>query len=164
MQSPTVTYLLTGSNIDPRMEYLHQARDLIAQRIGKVVKASSVYESTPWGFEAKNNFLNQVVCLHTGKTAEEVMEIILGIEREMGRERTGRGYASRTIDIDILYFDQEVIDSEMLTVPHPRIQERRFTLVPLVEIAAEFVHPGFHKSNLELLRSCNDPSDVYPYR
>jgi 2-amino-4-hydroxy-6-hydroxymethyldihydropteridine diphosphokinase len=152
-------YLLTGSNIEPRLEYLHEANKLIDSHIGAIIARSSVYESAPWGFEAREYFLNQVIQVETEKAAEEVLSLILKIERQMGRVRRDQGYESRVIDIDILYFNDEVIKTDGLEIPHPRLHLRRFTLLPLAEIAAELIHPSLQLSNKDLLAQCpEDPS------
>ena len=160
MPNASTTYLLAGSNIEPRVLSLVQAADLIGQLIGPIVDRSSVFESPPWGFEAQTLFLNQVLKVTTQLRAPDVLGGILEIERMMGRERAGTGYSSRAIDIDILYFGEEIIHTDNLVIPHPRLQERRFALAPLAEIAADFVHPILKMSNLDLLRSCPDPSAV----
>jgi 2-amino-4-hydroxy-6-hydroxymethyldihydropteridine diphosphokinase len=158
MRKTTVIYLLTGSNIEPRLENVNRAEVLIARHIGSIIRKSSIYQSPPWGFDAETFFLNQVICVSTHLTATEVLESILKIEKMMGRERSGKSYTSRNIDIDLLYYGQETLETSSLVIPHPRLHERRFTLQPLVEIAEDFIHPVLGKSNLELLRSCPDRS------
>ncbi len=164
MQNTTVIYLLTGSNIEPRLENVNRAEALIARHIGKVIRKSSIYQSPPWGFDAETFFLNQVICVRTDLSATEVLQSILSIEKTMGRERSGKNYSSRNIDIDLLYYGQESHDTSYLVVPHPRLHERRFTLEPLVEIADSYIHPVLGKSNLELLKSCPDRSMVTLYK
>jgi 2-amino-4-hydroxy-6-hydroxymethyldihydropteridine diphosphokinase len=152
-------YLLTGSNIEPRLEFLDEANRLIETFIGAIMARSSVYESAPWGFEAPGRFLNQVVKVESEHEAEEVLSMVLGIERQMGRVRRNQGYESRVIDIDVLYFNDEVIKTGGLEIPHPRLHLRRFTLLPLTEIAGDFMHPSLQLSNKDLLTQCpEDPS------
>ena len=157
-------FLLTGSNIEPRLGYLEKAELHIAERIGNIVKSSSIFESEPWGFTDGGAFLNKVLLVETELTADEVLNIILEVEEVSGRQRTTNQYSSRTLDIDILYFGDEIIKSDRLDVPHPRLQERRFTLMPLAEIAADFIHPFFKTTNAELLRTVNDDSKVWTFQ
>jgi len=158
-------YLLLGSNIEPRHDFITKAVSMIETETGKVIGLSSVYESEPWGFEAHTKFLNCVVCIESELTAADLLKSILMIEKSMGRTRKeGGGYASRNIDIDILYFNSDTIELTDLIIPHPRMSERRFTLVPLVEVAPDFEHPVFRKTNSALLDCCNDTSKVITYK
>ena len=138
--------LLIGGNQGNRAELLQQACNMIGQEIGDIVQLSSIYESKAWGFETEQNFLNQAVVVETRLDAHEVLSKALSIEAELGRVRTGNGYASRTMDIDILFVDDNCIDTPELTVPHPRIHQRNFVLVPLCEIMPDFVHPILQKT------------------
>lgn len=151
--------MLLGSNLGDRMQVMHTAIEYIREDIGRVNTISSVYETTPWGVLDQPAFLNQVVEVETYLGPEDVLRIILGIEHELGRERHQR-WGARVIDIDLLYFNDLILDSARLTVPHPRLHERRFTMVPLAEIAPEFVHPVFRKSTLQLLADCTDIGGV----
>ena len=153
-------YLQLGSNIEPREKYINSAIELISRHIGEVGISSSVYESEALGFNADMDFYNQVICCNTTLSAFVLLERILLIEEELGRIRTKGGYTSRTIDIDILYFNNDIINEENLTIPHPRIQERRFVLTPLCEIADGYIHPVFKKRNSQLLKECIDNSKV----
>ena len=136
------TILLTGGNLGPVARNLEEARRRIGERIGPVVLASSTMESEAWGFESGDRFLNQVLVVETSLEPERVLEICQEIEREMGRVRTpGTGYSSRTMDIDILFYENRVISTAELTVPHPRLELRDFVLAPLEEVLPEFVHP-----------------------
>jgi 2-amino-4-hydroxy-6-hydroxymethyldihydropteridine diphosphokinase len=152
-------FLLLGSNLGDRLETLRSAQMLIGDRIGRVRSASSVYETAPWGVLDQPSFLNQVLIVATGYVPEEVLRLILEIEHELGRVRYER-WGARVIDIDILYYQGMVIDSARLTVPHPRLHERRFTLVPLHEIAPDFIHPLLLKTTSQLLEACSDPGTV----
>ena len=157
----TDAYLLTGSNIGRRREMLRKAEELIEERIGQVLKKSALYETAPWGNTAQDYFLNQVLVCQTSLSASEVLESILEIEKLLGRVRKEK-WGPRTIDIDILYFGNEIIDHELLRVPHPELHRRRFTLTPLVDIAPEFVHPALNKTQRALLQDCPDTSKVAP--
>ena len=146
-------YLLLGSNMGDSMEKLSIAKEAIGKRIGMVKQVSSIYKSEPWGFEAEQVFLNQVVVIDTSMGPENILQEIKHIEEQMGRKRSAvKGYESRKIDIDILFYDDITYQSEHLTIPHPLLQERRFTLLPLSELVPEFMHPGFKKPISELLK------------
>ena len=155
----TTIYLLLGSNLGDRARLMQTAADEIGARIGKVIRASSLYETAPWGGIEQPAFLNQVLEIKTDLAPEEILRIILEIEHEAGRVRYER-WGARHLDIDILYFGKTVMDTPRLTVPHPRLHERRFTLVPLTEIAPDFVHPALEKTNAELLEMCGDGEEV----
>lgn len=152
-------YLLLGTNLGDRAINLANAINLAAEQ-GVVIKAvSAIYETAAWGIEEQPGFLNQVLEVETTLSAEELLKTILAIELEMGRVRIQK-WGERLIDIDILYYHDQVIDSPELTVPHPEIQSRRFTLVPLVELAAEELHPVLQKTQAELLAVCPDGLEV----
>jgi 2-amino-4-hydroxy-6-hydroxymethyldihydropteridine diphosphokinase len=153
-------YLLLGSNSGEKSLNIKQSTARISERIGKLLQLSSVYETEPWGFRDEIFFLNQALEVETLLEPGEVMQVILEIEHELGRTRTGIGYSSRTIDIDILFYEDRIIHSSALVIPHPLIQERRFVLVPLAEIAATLVHPVLQKTVGDLLESCRDTSFV----
>lgn len=135
-----------------------QACHLINNKCGRVVQVSSSYESEPWGFEAEEWFLNRVVVVETATKPEDLMRQLLEIECDLGRERHPEtaGYASRTADLDILYFGSQVICTETLIVPHPRLHRRRFALLPMCEVAPDLVHPVFGLTQTELLARCHD--------
>ncbi|MDQ3192733.1 MAG: 2-amino-4-hydroxy-6-hydroxymethyldihydropteridine diphosphokinase [Bacteroidota bacterium] len=152
--------LLLGSNLGISQEILQKAIKLINDRVGVVEKASGIYQSKPWGFEHSNDFLNQVVLVNTQKSPEKLLDTILGIEGDLGRVREGGTYQARIIDIDILYYNEMVFDVEHLKIPHPLLQQRKFTLIPLVEILPDYIHPVFNKTNRELLEQCSDNSEV----
>jgi 2-amino-4-hydroxy-6-hydroxymethyldihydropteridine diphosphokinase len=153
-------FLHTGSNRGSRLEMLHEAHRQIGEKTGEILLASSVYETEPWGFHDETPFLNQVLEIKTDLSPEILLQSILEIETVMGRKREFKGYLSRKIDIDILFYDDLVICTENLVIPHPRMHERRFVLIPLAEIAKDFIHPVFHRSIEELLVSCSDQSRV----
>ncbi len=152
------TYILLGSNQGNRLENLQIALNKI-ENLGDLQQRSSIYETAAWGLEKQESFLNQVLELHTSLIPEALLEKLLIMEQEMGRKREKK-WAARLIDIDILYVDDTIIDTENLQVPHPYLHLRRFTLVPLCEIAAHFKHPIYQKTNLELLNACPDLLEV----
>jgi 2-amino-4-hydroxy-6-hydroxymethyldihydropteridine diphosphokinase len=156
-------YLLLGSNLANRGFMLEQARQRISDRIGPVIAGSSIYESTPWGFSDSRQFLNQVIEVITSLSSGSLLDAVLEIEQELGRVRQGNGYSSRLIDIDILFYNNDIIDNHRLTIPHPRIPERRFALLPLHEVNGKLVHPVLNKSITALLEECTDQLEVVPY-
>jgi 2-amino-4-hydroxy-6-hydroxymethyldihydropteridine diphosphokinase len=158
----TEAYLLTGGNIGDRMAYLSRAKEEIGRSCGPVVQQSSVYETAAWGREDQAAFLNQVLRIETGLRPEQLLNAILQIEEELGRKRAVK-YGPRTIDIDILFFDDEVIDEPGLKIPHPQMQNRRFVLEPLHEIASAKIHPVFGKTVAMLLAECADPLTVHKF-
>jgi len=138
---------------------LQSAAVLIEERVGIIQSSSSIYETAPWGVLDQPVFLNQILSVQTALMPEEVLRIILDIEHELGRIRYER-WGARVIDIDMLYFNDLVLDSARLTLPHPRLHERMFTLIPLNEIAPGFVHPLLFKTTKELLAECADSGTV----
>jgi 2-amino-4-hydroxy-6-hydroxymethyldihydropteridine diphosphokinase len=152
-------YLLLGSNQGNRLDYLMEASRAIHQRIGSIEKSSSVYETSAWGKTDQPDFLNRTLLLKSNLDPEQVLSSIQSIEFELGRIRTNK-WSERTIDIDILYIDDLIINQPDLKIPHPEIQNRRFTLVTLAEIAPHFIHPLFKKTNATLLKDCTDRLEV----
>mgnify|MGYP006284955709 CR=1 FL=1 len=154
--------ILLGSNMGNRHRMLEDAARHIDSKAGQVVQRSSLYETEPWGFEAEQQFLNQVLIVDTEREPQALMDQLLSIEKEMGRERAlpGGGYASRIIDIDILFYDDRVIDRDRLKIPHPALHKRRFTLMPLHEVAPNLVHPVFGQTVTRLLHDCPDNATV----
>jgi 2-amino-4-hydroxy-6-hydroxymethyldihydropteridine diphosphokinase len=150
-----ICYLLTGSNIGDSQAHLLEALKHIEEQIGEVLAVSSVYKTEPWGNKNQQDFLNQVLEVHSSLHPEVVLDRILAIEQLMGRNREVK-WEPRVIDIDILFARDQQIQTPELQIPHPLLHERRFTLLPLSEIAPELVHPVFHKSILELLADCPD--------
>ena len=158
-------FVLLGSNLGDRELLVNQACKMIGERCGTIVAKSRLYESEPWGFKSEHWFLNQVVKVETSLSPDALMQKLLEIEKELGRDRSvpHEGYVSRPMDLDILYFDNEIIDTQMVIAPHPRLHQRRFTLLPLCDIAPEFVHPVMKKTNLQLLDECQDAGKVDIY-
>ena len=158
--------MLLGSNTGNRLNYLQRAAAAISMFAGPVKVHSSIYETEPWGYEDSTPFLNQVIEVETNLEADELMNKILLAESELGRVRViGReGYSSRTIDIDLLFYGQQIINEPELVVPHPRLHQRRFALVPLVEIASGFIHPILKKSMAELNTDCPDTLKVMKFK
>lgn len=153
-------YLLTGGNIPDRLTYLLKAREAIIKRCGRVLAQSSVYETAAWGKEDQDSFLNQVLKIQTRLSAEDLLKTILKIEESLGRKRELK-YGPRTIDIDILLFNEDIVNQPGLKIPHPEIQNRRFVLAPLNEIAPDKIHPVFTKKISQLLANCPDPLAVH---
>lgn len=148
-------YLLLGTNLGDRKKNLTTAITSIENHLGKIIQKSSIYESEAWGFHDQPAFYNQVVKLITSFSPEELLKKITLIEKKMGRVRHEK-WKERLIDIDILYFNDLIINTRQLVIPHPQIQNRRFTLVPLCEISADEIHPVLKKSNLELMEELSD--------
>lgn len=153
------TYLLLGSNMGNSQQQLSIAIKNITQKIGAVIRKSKLYTTAAWGNTNQPDFLNQVIVVETKHTALQTIKNILGIEEKMGRLRTKKN-APRIIDIDILFFNKEIIAEKILTVPHAEIQNRRFVLIPLNELSPNFKHPVIKKTLHQLLVNCSDTLDV----
>lgn len=153
------THLLIGGNLGDRQSNLESARRLIGQRIGTLVKTSSLYETQPWGKPDQPDFLNQALEVATYLKPEEILKAILAIEKELGRQREDK-WSARIIDIDILFYDAKVLNTKDLTLPHPHLHERNFALVPMLEIAPNKQHPVFKKSIEELYEASKDDLEV----
>jgi 2-amino-4-hydroxy-6-hydroxymethyldihydropteridine diphosphokinase len=160
MKIQRITYLSLGTNQGNKLENLQNAINSIADKVGDIQKVSSVYKTASWGFNS-NDFFNTCIKITTYHPPEKLIRILLHIEFELGRERKeSKEYADRNIDIDILLFDDEIIFSKTLTVPHPKMLERKFVLVPLVEIAATTFHPIEKKQLAVCLKNCTDSSEI----
>jgi 2-amino-4-hydroxy-6-hydroxymethyldihydropteridine diphosphokinase len=133
--------LLLGSNLGNRKQFLDKSMELIKSEVGSVLKVSSVYESEPWGFNSNNLFLNQAIIVETTYQPQTILKKLQKIEKELGRKIKSQTYQNRTIDIDILFYDEMQLESKNLIIPHPKLHLRKFTLIPLIEIAGDYIHP-----------------------
>lgn len=149
-----------GSNMGNRMKNLEEARKQISLSICEIIEASSIYETEPWGYKDIIWFYNQVIRCQTSLTPEEVMQSILIIEEKMGRKRHNKKYAPRIIDIDILFYADQIIDAVNLTVPHPQIENRKFVLVPLDQILSDYIHPKLNEPVWKILKECKNDQVV----
>lgn len=153
-------YLILGSNLDSPRKQIDTAKLLILENIGTIVRESSIYQSPPWGFESATDFLNIIVVVKSDLEATQVLSKCLAIEQTMGRQRVHTGYESRNIDIDILFFNLDIVETKNLTIPHPRLHQRRFTLLPINELEPDLIHPKLKLPIWKLLRNCKDQSIV----
>lgn len=163
-----LVYLGLGSNIGDRVGYIQQATSLLGgdENI-KIVSTSSFYETEPWHFSSENWFVNAVIAISTPLYPYQLLKVCQRVENQLGRTRTSNEYEDRTIDIDILFYDNQVIDEvndgQRLVVPHERIHQRAFMLVPMLEIAPGFVHPVLKKSITDIYDEIDDPETVCLY-
>ena len=155
----SMVYILLGSNQGNSIEQLKLAIQHIKGEVGSIEKSSSVYQTAAWGNTEQAPFSNQVILVRTEKNAEDVLRILLGIEKKMGRKRVVK-WEPRMIDLDILFYNGLIMEEPNLTIPPPHLHERRFTLIPLVEIDENWVHPKLNKTMRELLESCEDKLSV----
>lgn len=153
--------LLIGGNEGNREYLIGQALDLISG-VGKLSKVSSIYETQAWGEHSEGDFLNQAVVLESSQSPEEILKATQKIEKSLGRARH-QHWGNRTMDIDLIYYDNQVLNTQNLIIPHPLMSERRFVLVPLTEILPGFIHPVFQLNTHELLKNCTDRSMVRLY-
>lgn len=152
-------YLLLGSNENDRLKSIESACKLIELRCGNIVKLSAFYETEAWGLKEQNAFINQAVMIKTSLASVELLVQLKAIEKEIGRKETVK-WGPRVIDIDILFYGNEIVESKDLKIPHPFLHDRRFTLEPLDEIEPQFVHPVLQKTVRVLLKECSDTSLV----
>ncbi len=152
-------FLLLGGNLGNRRETLDRAKTLLASSVGRLVGESKLYETAPWGVTDQPPYLNQVLEFQTPLPPDEVLNHTQRIELALGRARLER-WGARLIDIDLLYYDDLILQTNRLTLPHPRLHERRFALVPLCDVAPDFVHPILQKTNAQLLAECGDMGHV----
>ncbi|MBS1579879.1 MAG: 2-amino-4-hydroxy-6-hydroxymethyldihydropteridine diphosphokinase [Bacteroidetes bacterium] len=153
-------YLLIGGNLGNTEQNLQTAIDLINKQCGIIINKSSIYKTAAWGLTNQPDFLNQVLVLNTSLTAQNLMHELLLIEEKMGRVRSIK-MGPRIIDIDILLFDDLILNTEILTVPHTALPQRKFALIPLAEVAGNIIHPVEKKSIQHLLLNCKDTLDVH---
>ena len=163
MEEMNDTYLLLGTNVGDRIKNLQLARNLLATKAGNIIASSGIYKTAPWGNTDQADFFNQAVHLQTMMPAETLMQEILNIEMEMGRERTLKN-APRIIDIDILLFNDVITDLPHLHIPHALLHERKFALIPLQEIAGDLIHPVLNLSINQLSEDCKDELQVSLYQ
>jgi 2-amino-4-hydroxy-6-hydroxymethyldihydropteridine diphosphokinase len=153
-------FLGLGTNLGDREALINKSLEHITESVGPVIASSGIYETEPWGFESGTDFLNLVVQVHTDLNPAKLLKTLAIIENQLGRKRGNSKYISRTIDIDILLYGNRVINRSDLKIPHPLIQERRFVLVPLCDLAPELVHPVLNKTFAALLKECRDDRNV----
>lgn len=152
--------LLIGGNLGNRSQNLRQAITLLGSTAGTVVQTSSLYETAPWGGVKQPNYLNQALVIQTRLTAPALLEVMMDIEKQIGRVRKEK-WGSRVIDIDMIFFNAEVINLPQLKVPHPQMANRLFVLVPLCEIMPDFIHPVLQQPLSHLLQICPDHLPVH---
>lgn len=155
-----IAYLGLGTNLGNKEEQLTRAISNIEEKIGRVISRSSFYDTAPWGFTSEHRFLNAAVKVKTALSPEELLTVTQRVEKEMGRRQKSnlKGYSDRPIDIDILFYNDEVLKTEKLEIPHPFIAQRDFVLLPLTEIAPDLQHPVTHRSMRELLQQLHPDS------
>ena len=153
-----LSYLILGSNSGDKENLLSHAITLLGQKLGQIIAISSVYETAAWGYTSENSYLNQALSIETPHSPLDVLDITQTIEKSLGRtsKSINETYTDRPIDIDILFYDNKVVNHPKLTIPHPHICERRFVLVPMNELARELRHPIREKTISQLLGTCND--------
>ncbi len=154
-------FISLGGNVGNVRNNFDKAITEITKNIGAVIKQSSLYKTAPWGYKNQNDFLNQLICVQTSLTPQEVLKNLLSIETGMGRNRDkDNKNAPRTIDLDILFYGDRILTDDHLIIPHPRLHLRNFILIPLMEIAPDLMHPGLGKSIKSILVEKNDDSVV----
>jgi 2-amino-4-hydroxy-6-hydroxymethyldihydropteridine diphosphokinase len=157
-------YLLLGGNTGNRMKNLNNAVEMIGYEIGKIIRTSSVYETEPFGFRDKRQFFNMCVLVETELSPQQILKVIPEIEASLGRKRKTEKYVSRTIDLDILFYDDIILNELSLKIPHPEFHKRNFALIPMAEISPEFIHPIIGKTVGRLLEESTDSHRVVRFR
>jgi 2-amino-4-hydroxy-6-hydroxymethyldihydropteridine diphosphokinase len=152
--------LSLGGNLGKKSQIFSDTYRLIEKNIGIITRLSSIYQTPPWGFKSKRDFWNQITIVSTGLDPNQILNQIGEIESHFGRARRQGKYLSRKMDIDILFYDNLVYESENLTIPHPQIENRKFVLVPLSELIPGYIHPKSGISIAKMLELCNDMSEI----
>ena len=155
-------YLQLGSNLGDRERLIKNAIQKISEYVGLVNMCSHIYESMPWRVEGQENYLNQIIEVKTSFSAEKILVSVLQIENDLGRVRVEK-WGERLIDIDIIFFNDDIIETSDLCIPHKHMHERNFVLIPLNEIAPDFIHPKYNKTVSELLNDSKDTEKVNEY-
>jgi 2-amino-4-hydroxy-6-hydroxymethyldihydropteridine diphosphokinase len=154
----TITYLSLGGNLGNTIEIFQNSMEILTKKVGKITQLSSLYQTAAWGPIPQNDFINQVIEVETKLSAQELMDILLEIELKQGRVRQER-WGPRTLDLDIIFFGEQLISTESLEIPHPRMEDRKFVLIPMVEINPNLIHPISRKSIRQILLECKDECD-----
>jgi 2-amino-4-hydroxy-6-hydroxymethyldihydropteridine diphosphokinase len=154
----TITYLSLGGNLGNTIEIFLNSMEILTKKVGKITQISSLYQTAAWGPIPQNDFINQVIEVETKLSAPELMDILLEIELQQGRVRQER-WGPRTLDLDIIFFGEQLISTENLEIPHPRMEDRKFVLIPMVEINPNLIHPISRKSIRQILLECKDECD-----
>ena len=144
-------YIQLGSNMGDRNSYIKESLLQIEKIIGTIIYESKTYESSPWGVTEQRNFLNKVISVKSDFSAKDLLKSLQKIENKLGRKRTEK-WGERTIDLDILFYNDEIINTKELTIPHPHIQDRKFVLIPFAEMNGKFIHPTLKKDIFALLK------------
>ena len=153
-------YLSIGTNLGDRLKNIKSAEEFIILRIGNIKLSSHIYETEPWGYVSENKFYNQCLQVETPLSPEKLIEIIHKIEKDASRIKEESNYSDRTLDIDILFYDNLIIASEKIKIPHPRLHLRKFVLAPLAEIAPHLMHPVLNMTIIQLLEACGDKGKI----
>jgi 2-amino-4-hydroxy-6-hydroxymethyldihydropteridine diphosphokinase len=153
-------YLGIGGNIGNKQKNFEDVYPIIEKKLGKIINASSIYETPPWGFQSDDTFWNSVIEIEYPDSPEQLLDDIHEIEKQFGRKRESQNYSSREMDIDILYFDDLYMETETLIIPHRYLHLRKFVLVPLNQIASNLKHPLLRLTSFEMLEICKDQSII----
>ncbi len=161
----SIAYLCLGSNSGNRLQFIEQAISLLnlAENI-KIIRSTALYETEPWGVKNQNWFLNIIVEIKTDLSPQDLLLKCMSIEKTLGRNRDKeQRWGERTIDIDIILYNKDVVNTDMLTIPHPRMHQRAFVLVPLLELIPDFIHPVLNKTISDLYDELDNVEEVYLY-
>lgn len=161
----SIAYLCLGSNSGNRLQFIEQAISLLnlAENI-KIIRSTALYETEPWGVKNQNWFLNIIVEIKTDLSPQDLLLKCMSIEKTLGRNRDKeQRWGERTIDIDIIFYNKDVVNTDMLTIPHPRMHQRAFVLVPLLELIPDFIHPVLNKTISDLYDELDNVEEVYLY-